>query len=73
MADVTLDLKGLKCPQPTLRMTMQMMKMKPGQTLEVMADCESFASDLESWSKRTNKTVLWVRDEGNYKRCQVKI
>ena len=73
MASEVLDLKGLKCPQPTLKMTLKVIKMNKGDVLEVMADCESFEEDLKSWSLRSKKTVLWVKDEGDHKRCQIQI
>ncbi len=73
MASEVLDLRGLKCPQPTLKMTLKVIKMNKGDVLEVMADCETFEADLESWSQRSKKTVLWVKDEGDHKRCQVQI
>ncbi len=73
MANDVLDLRGLKCPQPTLKMTLKVIKMNKGDVLEVQADCETFEEDLKSWSLRSKKTVLWVRDEGDHKRCQVQI
>ncbi|MFC1769835.1 sulfurtransferase TusA family protein [Nitrospirota bacterium] len=73
MATEELDLRGLKCPQPTLKMTLKVIKMGKGELLEVMADCDTFESDLKSWSQRSKKTVLWVRDEGTFKRCQVQV
>ncbi len=73
MASEVLDLRGLKCPQPTLKMTLKVIKMNKGDVLEVIADCETFEADLKSWSQRSKKTVLWIRDEGDYKRCQVQI
>ena len=73
MANDVLDLRGLKCPQPTLKMTLKVIKMNKGDVLEVMADCETFEEDLKSWSLRSKKTVLWVKDEGAHKLCQVQI
>ncbi len=75
MATVVLDLKGLKCPQPTLQMTVKVRtELKAGDMLEVVADCPTFANDLKGWGERMKKTILWVKDEGNgAKRCQVKI
>lgn len=73
MSTHVLDLRGLKCPQPTLKMTMAIHQYKKGDMLEVLADCPTFESDLKSWSQRTRKTVLWVRDEENHKRCQVQL
>jgi len=69
-----LDCKGLKCPQPTLRMSKHIMNMKQGDTLEVVADCPTFEDDVQKWCQRMKKTLLWIRDEGNgVKKCQVKI
>ena len=74
MALKTMDLKGLKCPQPTLKMTVAINSLVKGDLLEVEADCPTFADDLKGWSQRTKKAVLWIKDmpEGG-KRCQVQI
>ena len=69
----TLDLRGLKCPQPTLKMTIAIHEYQKGDMIEVMADCPTFEDDLKSWSQRTRKTVLWVREENGHKRCQVQL
>ncbi|MBF0487220.1 MAG: sulfurtransferase TusA family protein [Nitrospirae bacterium] len=75
MATMVLDLKGLKCPQPTLQMTIKVRtELKAGDVLEVVANCPTFENDLKRWGERVGKTILWVKDEGNgAKRCQVKI
>lgn len=73
MATTELDLRGLKCPQPTLKMSIQVHKLHKGDLLEVIADCPTFEDDLKAWSTRSKKTVLWVREEGGAKRCQVQI
>lgn len=67
------DLRGLKCPQPTLKMTMLSMTLAKGSIMEVMADCPTFEDDLKGWCQRTKKTLLWVRSEGEYKKCQVQL
>lgn len=71
MATVKMDAKGLKCPRPTLEMTVKAKQLKPGDILEVEADCPTFEDDLKKWCSRMKKTLLWVRDEGGFKRCQV--
>ena len=74
MATVSLDLKGLKCPQPILKITVQAPKMKPGDIIEAIADCPSFEQDLRDWCTRSKKVLVWIRDEGSgVKRCQIKI
>ena len=74
-ATQVMDFKGLKCPLPTLKMTTMLHKsLKPGDVLEVIADCATFENDLKTWCNRMKKTLLWVRNEGNgIKRCQVQI
>ncbi len=71
MAVQTLDAKGLKCPQPTLKLTAMAIKMKPGDVLEVVADCPTFEKDVKDWCTRSKKILLWIRPEGSTKRCRI--
>lgn len=70
-----MDLRGLKCPQPTLKMTIELrLGLANIDAIEVLADCPTFENDLKSWCDRNKRTVLWLRDEGNgVKRCQVRL
>lgn len=73
MATQTLDCLGMKCPQPTLKVSIQATKMKPGDILEVVADCSTFENDVREWCARSKKTLLWLKDEGGgKKRVQIK-
>jgi tRNA 2-thiouridine synthesizing protein A len=67
MAVVTLDTLGLKCPQPVLKMAAKAKELQPGDTLEVLADCESFPKDVEAWCSKTKNTLLFCMDEGGGK------
>ena len=71
MAVQTLDAKGLKCPQPTLKLTAMAIKMKPGDVLEVVADCPTFEKDVKDWCTRSKKILLLIRPEGSTKRCRI--
>lgn len=71
MAVQTLDARGLKCPQPTLKVTVMAVKMKPGDVLEVVADCPTFEKDVRDWCTRSKKTLLWFKQEGAAKKCQI--
>jgi tRNA 2-thiouridine synthesizing protein A len=66
-----LDARGLKCPQPTLKVTVMASKMKPGDVLEVVADCSTFEKDVRDWCARSKKILLWFKEEGTAKRCQI--
>ena len=71
MATKVLDCRGLKCPQPTLKVTIEATKMAKGDILEVSADCPSFESDVREWCGKMNKVLLWVKQEGEAKRVQI--
>lgn len=72
MATVFLDANGLKCPQPILRVAAKAPELKPGEVLEVTADCATFPKDVQMWCERTKKTLLFCRDEGSGKfRAQI--
>jgi len=71
MAVTTLDARGLKCPQPTLKVTIMSTKMKSGDILEVSADCPTFEQDVRDWCTRSKKVLLWIRPEGSGKLCQI--
>lgn len=74
MATKVIDAKGLPCPQPALKMTMEALSMKPGDILEAVADCPTFESDVRAWCQRSKKTLLLVKsEEGTVKRCRVRI
>ena len=65
MALHTLDARGLRCPQPILKITIMMPEMNPGDVLEVQADCDSFESDVRTWCERLKKTLLAINKDGN--------
>jgi tRNA 2-thiouridine synthesizing protein A len=60
----TLDVLGMKCPQPILKITVIAPDMKKGEILEVLGDCPTFERDVRVWSERMSKVILSVKDEG---------
>ena len=73
MATKLLDCKGLKCPMPSLKMLSEANRMTRGDILEVVADGATFESEVKSWCQRTGRPLLLFCNEGDTKRCQVKI
>lgn len=71
MAMHNLDARGLKCPQPTLKVAAMAIKISKGDVLEVVADCPTFETDLRDWCGRSKKILLWIREERGAKRAQV--
>ena len=71
MATVVLNCEGLRCPQPVLRVATKVPEMKPGDLLEVTADCSSFPQDIKTWADKTKKTLLFCRNEGGKFKAQI--
>lgn len=68
MAVVILDVLGLRCPQPVLKIAVRAPDMKAGDILEVAGDCPTLERDVRIWCERLKKTVLSIREEGGYKK-----
>lgn len=73
MAKVQLNLVGLKCPIPSLKMSQESTKLCKGDILEAVADCPTFETDVRNWCGRTKHTLLWIKPEGGAKRVQVSL
>jgi tRNA 2-thiouridine synthesizing protein A len=66
---VQLNYKGLKCPQPVLKLTVAARSIPAGTTLEILADCPSFPKDLEKWCQKSGKVLISciAQQDGLYK------
>ena len=74
MASEIVDALGLKCPQPILKVATKIRQMQPGDTLEILADCESFPNDIRAWATKTGNALLFCTDEGGGKyKAQVQL
>ena len=63
MATHIIDAVGLRCPQPILKLTIAMPDMKPGDVVELRADCDTFEQDVRSWCERLNKPLLAITND----------
>lgn len=66
-----IDAKGLRCPQPTLKVTAAAVRMKVGDILEIIADCPTFEKDLRDWCARSKKMLMWIKEEAGAKKAQI--
>jgi len=69
----TIDACGLKCPLPTLRVETEMFSMKPGQIVDVIADCPTFEADMRALCRKRNIALLQVAPEGATTRVRIRI
>ncbi len=57
MSDIKLDVKGFSCPMPIVRVSQEMRKLIPGQTIEVQADDPAFEEDIKAYCQMTNNIL----------------
>ncbi len=58
MADYELDLRGLSCPLPVMRMRKKLETMSSGQTLRVLSSEPGSILDFQSYVKSSGDTLL---------------
>jgi tRNA 2-thiouridine synthesizing protein A len=73
MAAKLIDARGLKCPLPALKIQSESLAMKPGEILEVLADCPTFEADARRLCDALKKALLFVKIEGTAKRIQIRM
>ncbi len=66
-----MDLTGLKCPQPILKVAAKIKEIPAGEIVDVYADCPSFPKDIAAWSEKTGKTLLFCMDEDGKHHAQI--
>ena len=64
MSKHTLDTKGMRCPQPILKIAAVVPKLGAGDMLEVIGDCPTFEEDVRKWCTRLSKTLMAVTRAG---------
>jgi tRNA 2-thiouridine synthesizing protein A len=57
-ADITMDLKGLACPMPVVKVSQQIKKMQIGQVLAAETTDPGAHADFPSWAKSTGNEIV---------------
>jgi tRNA 2-thiouridine synthesizing protein A len=60
----TLDTRGLRTPDPILKIAVKSVRMKVGGVLEVWGDCPTFEKDVRTWCEGTGRILLSIESEG---------
>jgi len=59
-----MNLRGLRCPQPVLRLAIKANTLSRGEVVQVHADCPSFADDIRKWCEDSGKVLVNVVETG---------
>ncbi len=58
-----LDLKGLPCPMPVVRISQEIGSVKIGEVIEVHTTDPGSLADFPAWAKTTGNEVLETKQE----------
>lgn len=74
MATFSLDARGLKCPLPTLKIggMVARKEVKPGDVLDIIADCPTFESDVREFCSKHKKILVFFTREGGTCKAQIR-
>ena len=62
--DSEIDCRGLNCPLPILKTKKAVDGLSSGQVLKMLATDPGSVNDVQSWSKRTENTLLDHYEDG---------
>ena len=66
--NVKMDLKGLACPLPVVKVSQQVKKMKVGEILEAETTDPGAHADFPAWAKSSGNEILkTVKEEKSTK------
>ena len=63
--DVSVDTRGMNCPQPLIEARKKLRKMGDGQVLEIIGDHSMSRKEIPLAMEDTGETLLEVKDDGN--------
>lgn len=67
-----LDCKGLACPMPIVKLSVEITKVKVGDVVEMLSTDPGSLADVPSWAKSTGNAVLETKQEPGLIRFYVK-
>lgn len=60
---IKIDACGLQCPGPIMKLSNALKNINEGEIIEISTTDQGFKSDIESWCKSTNNTLLGLTTE----------
>ena len=70
--DKTMDLKGLPCPMPVVKMSQEIGSVDVGQVIEVLTTDPGSLADFPAWAKSSGNEILETKQEEGLIRIYVK-
>lgn len=67
-----LDLRGVRCPLPIVRLNGSIKLVAPGDELAFVADDPAFPLDIQAWARRTGHELVSLDTTGGQFRGRIK-
>ncbi len=71
-ATESLDVQGLRCPKPILKLGKFAKKLEKGTIIEVLATDPGTLADIPAWAKRAGAEIIKV-DEGDVIKFYIRV
>jgi tRNA 2-thiouridine synthesizing protein A len=62
--DQVLDLKGLLCPMPVVKLQLAVKKLGAGAVVEGIATDPGVMADIPAWARTSGNELVSIRQEG---------
>ncbi|NIO06044.1 MAG: response regulator SirA [Proteobacteria bacterium] len=70
--DKTMDLKGLPCPQPVIKVSKGIKEIAVGQVLEAVTTDPGSLSDFPAWARTSGNEILKTDQDSDVIRFLIK-
>jgi TusA-related sulfurtransferase len=71
-ADKTMDLKGLPCPMPVVKVSKGIKELQIGEILEAETTDPGSLADFPAWARTSGNEILKTEQDGNLIRFFIK-
>ena len=70
--DKTMDLKGLPCPMPIVKVSKGIKEVAVGQVIEAISTDPGSLTDFPAWARTSGNEILKTEQDGNIIKFYIK-
>jgi tRNA 2-thiouridine synthesizing protein A len=71
-ADKVMDLKGLPCPMPVVKVSQGIKEVEVGQVIEALTTDPGALTDFPAWARTSGNEILGTEQEGDVIKIYIK-
>ncbi|MDF1593323.1 MAG: sulfurtransferase TusA family protein [Desulfobacterales bacterium] len=70
--DKVMDLKGLPCPMPVVKVSKGIKEVEVGQVIEAISSDPGSLTDFPAWARTTGNEILKTEQDGEFIKFYIK-